>query len=180
MIKGLAQVHLFFKSPVTNVPTEISCWPGSPFLAYELRRALSCSCVWSLHGSGLTCSLHWAVGDGKGQDVMWRGGTPGVWAIKRFGSVLPCTRLVVRSNICKIQHLPRVDHWGCPPSQLLTLQQNPGGSCFGHDISRENPTAINQEGFWCTPGSIGIFPAVPCHVLYQWPRRGLADCQESS
>lgn len=43
MIEGLAQFHLFFKSPVTNVPAEISCWPGFSFLTYELQRTLSCS-----------------------------------------------------------------------------------------------------------------------------------------
>lgn len=143
MIKGLAQFHLFFKSPVTNVSTEISCWPGFPFLAYELWRALSCNSVWSMHGGGLKWGLHWAVGGAKGQDLIWRGTTPGVWAIKRFGCVLPYMRSVVRVNICKIQQLPHVNHMGCPPLQPPTLQQNPGGSCFGHDISQDNQTAIN-------------------------------------
>ena len=78
---------------------------------------------------------------------MGRGGTLGVCAIKRFGCMLLCTRSVVRVNICKIQQLPRVDHLGCPPSQPLTLQQNPGDSCFRHDITQDNQTAINQEGF---------------------------------
>ena len=58
MIEVLAQFHLFFKSSVTNVPTEISCWLGFPFLAYELRRVLSCSFVWSVHGGGLKRGLH--------------------------------------------------------------------------------------------------------------------------
>lgn len=53
MIEGLVQFHLFFKSPVTNVPTEVICWLGFPFLANELRRVLSCNCVWSLRGGGL-------------------------------------------------------------------------------------------------------------------------------
>lgn len=35
MIEGLAQFHLFFTSPITNVPAGISCWPGFSFLAEE-------------------------------------------------------------------------------------------------------------------------------------------------
>lgn len=160
MIEDLAQFHLLFKSPVTNVPTEISCWPRSPLLVYELWSASSFNSVWSVCGGGIKWGLRWAGGGGKGQALMWRGGTPGVWAIKRFGCVLPCTRWVVRVNICKIKQLPHVDHLGCPPLQPLTLQQNPGGSCFGHDISQDNETAINQEGFWCALASVRVFPAL--------------------
>lgn len=105
-------------------------------------------------------------------------GTPGVWALKRFGCVLPYTRSVVHVNICKILQLPRVHHLDCPPSQPLTLQQNPGGSCFGHDISQGNQTAINHKGFSCALGSIRGFPALQCHTLYQCSRKALGDCWE--
>lgn len=70
MIEGLAQFRLFFKSPVTNVPAEISCWLGSLLLAYKLQSALSCNSAWSVCGGGIKWGLHCMSGGGKGQDSM--------------------------------------------------------------------------------------------------------------
>lgn len=178
MIEDLAQFHLFFKFPVTIVLLGLAAGQVShcSLVSYGGR------CAAIPYGQCMVVVLNRVYSELSVvlKVRIWceERGTPGVWAIERFSWVLPCTRLVVGVNICKIQQLPRVDHLGCPQSQPLTLQQNPGGSCFGHDISQDNQTTINHKDFSCALGLIRGFPVLQCHTLYQWPRRAPADCWE--
>lgn len=115
MIEGLAQFHLFFTSPITNVPAGISCWPGFPFLAEEFGgRWAAARCA----RSAALRSLPSCCRERSGLGVKRR--NPEVWAIKRSGCVMPYPGWAVGVNTCEIQQLLRVHHLGCPPSQPPT------------------------------------------------------------